>query len=204
VAHDRPGLLADTAGLLAAQGLSVASASAMSWTGSDLGPDLALHSLNVADCYLTQAGWDELSARLRGLGHEGSPPVSFTPARRAVVTSSPSAMGRSVVTVTAPDQIGLLWAICQWFADHEVSIEAAHAGGSGSRVEDHFVVIGQPDARALAARLTVATNSALLSASSLVGSAVGLAASVAGVAGGLVGTVARGAARNMERLVPGL
>jgi glycine cleavage system regulatory protein len=209
VARDRPGLLADTAGLLASQGLSVASASAMTSIGSDLAPELALHSLTIADCDLTQPGWDDLSARLRRLGQEGSPPVTFVPTGRAVVTSSPSGMGRSVVTVTAPDQVGLLWAVCRWFADHEVSIEAAYVGhsvgsvGSAGQVEDHFVVIGQPDARALAARLTVAPHSAFLSAGSLVGSAVGLAVSVGGLAGDLVGTMARGAARNMERLVPG-
>lgn len=151
VAHDRPGLLADTAGLLAGEGLSVAAASAMSWTASGL----ALHALTIADCPLTEAGWRDLGSRLRQLSAAVERPVvSFTPIGRAVVQSSPATMGRSVVTVTAPDQVGLLWAICRWFADNGVSIEAASAGAVDGQVEDHFVVVGHPDVAALAARLS--------------------------------------------------
>lgn len=166
-AHDRPGLLADTAGLLANHGLSVASASAISWPASGN----AMHALTIDNWRPTEDLWDRLGVQLRRLGRDDSPTVSFTPVGRAVVTSSPSAMGRSVVTVTAPDQIGVLWAICRWFADHDVSIEAACAGAEDGQVEDHFVVVGQPDARALAARLTEP-------AGSLVSAAVGVARAV--------------------------
>jgi UTP:GlnB (protein PII) uridylyltransferase len=127
----------------------------MSWPDSGT----ALHALTIDRWRLTEDLWRELGEQLRRLGQEGQPtvtftPVTFTPVGRAVVTSSPSAMGRSVVTVTAPDQVGVLWAICRWFADHDVSIEAASVGASDGQVEDHFVVVGQPDTRALAARLS--------------------------------------------------
>jgi len=150
VAHDRPGLLADTAAVLAAEGLSISAASAMSWTGSGL----ALHALTVTDAALTSARWARLGARLQGLGTEAPPTVDFTPIGRATATSSPSGMGRCVVTVTAPDQVGLLCAICRWFAEHGASIEAAHVGATEGEVEDHFIVVGHPDVTGLAARLT--------------------------------------------------
>ena len=185
VAHDRPGLLADTAALLAADGLSVASASAMSWPRSGL----ALHALTVVDCPLTERRWQRLGLRLRRLGQEAPPAVTFAPRGRATVTSSPSGMGRSVVTVSAPDQVGLLWAICRWFADHNVTIEAARAAvAEDGQVEDHFVVVGEPDGRGLAARLTEPTASLLAAAAGVAGSAVGLAA---GAAAGVARTVAR-------------
>jgi UTP:GlnB (protein PII) uridylyltransferase len=150
VAQDRPGLLADTAAVLAAEGLSISAASAMSWTGSGL----ALHALTVADASLTSARWARLGARLQRMGTEAPPPVDFNPIGRATATSSPSGMGRCVVTVTALDQVGLLGAICRWFADQGVSIEAAHVGGTDGVVEDHFIVVGHPDVTGLAARLT--------------------------------------------------
>ncbi|HEX3540282.1 MAG TPA: ACT domain-containing protein, partial [Acidimicrobiales bacterium] len=184
VAHDRPGLLADTAGLLAADGLSVGSASAMSWAGSSL----AVHALTVVDGPLSERRWHQLGLRLRQLSQEAPPAVAFTPLGRATVTSSPSGTGRSVVTVTAPDQVGLLWAICRWFADHGVTIEAARCGGADGQVEDHFVVVGEPDSRGLAARLTEPTGSLLASAAGVAGSAVGLAA---GMAAGVARTVSR-------------
>ena len=149
-AHDRRGLLADTAGVLAAENLSILGASAMSWTESKV----ALHSLTVSAADLSTEAWAELGIRLRSLGGGDRPSVKFTPTGRAVVSSSPSAMGRCVLTVTAPDQIGLLWAICQWLADEGSSIEAAHIGTDAGTVRDHFVVVGAPDPVALEARLT--------------------------------------------------
>jgi predicted amino acid-binding ACT domain protein len=174
VAHDRPGLLADTAAVLATEGLSVSAASAMSWPASASGPGLALHALTVFpalsdpqshsarrmnEAGLTEERWDRLGARLQDLGRSEPPVVNFAPVGRAEVRSSPSGMGRCVVTVTAPDQVGLLWAVCRWFADHDVSIEAAHIGGADGQVEDHFIVVGQPDAGGLQGRLTGADQS---------------------------------------------
>jgi predicted amino acid-binding ACT domain protein len=170
VAHDRPGLLADTAAVLAADGLSVSAASAMSWTG----PGLALHSLTVADTKLSQDRWARLGTRLQGLGTAAPPAIDFVPVGRAQVDSSPSAMGRCVVTVTAPDQVGLLWAICRWFADNGVSIEAARAGAEEGLVQDHFIVIGRPDVSGLAARLTSPTRSLTGVAGSFINAGTGI------------------------------
>jgi UTP:GlnB (protein PII) uridylyltransferase len=150
VAHDRPGLLADTAAVLAAEGLSVSAASAMSWADSGV----ALHALTIADAELTPERWARLGAGLQGLGTAEPPTVRFTPIGRATVHSSPSGMGRCVVTVTAPDQVGLLWAICRWFADHGASIEAAHVGAENGLVQDHFIIVGRPDVNGLRDRLT--------------------------------------------------
>jgi [protein-PII] uridylyltransferase len=174
-AHDRPGLLADTAAVLAAEDLSVSAASAMSWTE----PGLALQALTVAPAELTEERWQRLGSRLQGLGRQEPPVFQFTPVGRAVVRSSSSAMGRCVVTVTAPDQVGLLWAICRWFADQGLSIEAAHIGAEGGQVQDHFIVVGQPDSNALAARLTERSQS-------LPGLAVDVAGAVIGIGKGLV------------------
>ncbi|MDQ1370052.1 MAG: hypothetical protein QOF20_2405 [Acidimicrobiaceae bacterium] len=174
-AHDRPGLLADTAAVLAAEALSVSAASAMTWNGSGI----ALHALTVAQAELTEDRWARLGARLQGLGRDDPPAFEFTPAGRAVVHSSPSAMGRCVVTVTAADQVGLLWAICRWFADQGLSIEAAHIGAEGGQVQDHFIVVGQPDTGALAARLTGDSPS-------LPGLAIDVAGAVIGIGAGLV------------------
>jgi predicted amino acid-binding ACT domain protein len=150
VAQDRKGLLADTAAVLAAEKLSIAAASAVTWT--ELG--LALHALTITSSALSPDRWDDLGVRLRALGTGERPTVDFAPGGPAVVSGSPSGMGRCVVKVTAPDQIGLLWAICQWLADQGASIEAAHVGGTNGEACDHFVVIGEPDLTGLAARLT--------------------------------------------------
>ncbi|MDQ1393650.1 MAG: hypothetical protein QOF30_2627 [Acidimicrobiaceae bacterium] len=174
-AHDRRGLLADTAAMLAAEDLSVSAASAMSWAGSGL----ALHALTIKRAELSEARWNRLSRRLPRMGQEEPPAFHFTPLGRARVRSSPSAMGRCVVTVTAADQVGLLWAICRWFADQGISIEAAHIAAVGGQVEDHFLVVGQPDASALAAHLTGGGRS-------LPGLAVDVAGALGGIGAGLV------------------
>jgi hypothetical protein len=107
-------------------------------------------------------------------------------------------MGRSVVSVTAADQVGLLWAICRWFADQGVSIEAARAGaGDAGRVEDHFVVVGEPDSRGLAARLTGRPASLIPAAAGLAASAIGVAGSAVGLAAGAATGVARTVARRL-------
>lgn len=63
-------------------------------------------------------------------------------------------VGRSLVRVTARDQVGPLWAICRWFADHGIGIEAVHASTEHGIAHDTFVVVGRVDAGALAAHLS--------------------------------------------------
>ena len=76
--------------------------------------------------------------------------MRFSPIGKATVTASGDSTNRSVVRVTAPDQLGLLWSICRWFADHDVPIEAASATTVNGIARDVFVVEGACDASALA------------------------------------------------------
>lgn len=139
VAEDRPGLLADTCAVLADRGLSVASASAMTWPG--LG--LALHSLVVQpDGPVDDGDFARLGARLRAMWDD-TPTPTFEPIGQANVTVSGAPAQRATVTVTAKDQVGLLWSVCRWMADHDVSIEAVHATTEFGIARDTFVVKGE-------------------------------------------------------------
>ena len=160
VAHDRPGLLADTTAVLAAEQLSVVRASATTWTADGL----AMHSLVVqAPPHFLVVSWEGLAERLRGVAANRSPGFLFEPDGRADVRSTPQALGRSVLSVAAHDQLGLLWAICAWLADHGVTIEAMHAQSVGDMARDQFVVRGPFDPDALRARLSMDTPTHLMS-----------------------------------------
>jgi pimeloyl-ACP methyl ester carboxylesterase/predicted amino acid-binding ACT domain protein len=150
VAHDRPGLLADTAAALAAEGLTVQSASVATWTDADV----ALHSLTVMPTTRSEPDWDALGARLRSATSYGSTASRFRPTGRATVTVAAGGPGRSVVKVTAPDRVGLLEAISRWFADHGVSIFAAEITTLDGTATDRFVVEGELDPAALAHHLS--------------------------------------------------
>ena len=96
VAADRPGLLADTAAALAAEDLTVVSASVATWTD----PDVALHSLTVVSTSAGDPRWDAVGERLRRLTSDSRPPSRFAPTGRVTVTAEPSGPGRSVVDVS--------------------------------------------------------------------------------------------------------
>jgi pimeloyl-ACP methyl ester carboxylesterase/predicted amino acid-binding ACT domain protein len=150
VAHDRPGLLADSAAVLAMHGLSITDASAETWSG------LAMHALTVEPKGVPEPTfWTSLGDDLRAMG---TAPVSgnvvFMPLGEAAVEVDGGATGQSLVRVTARDQLGLLWAICRWFADHGVSIESVHASTRGGVASATLIVAGACDAGALAAFLT--------------------------------------------------
>jgi glycine cleavage system regulatory protein len=68
---------------------------------------------------------------------------------RAHVTVQGAEGDRSMVEVVADDQVGLLSALCRWFAERDVSIESLHARTVKGRADDTFLVAGQVDARAL-------------------------------------------------------
>jgi UTP:GlnB (protein PII) uridylyltransferase len=65
------------------------------------------------------------------------------------VTVQGAEADRSMVRVLAGDQIGLLSAVCRWFAERDVSIDSLHAQTVKGRADDTFLVAGQVDARAL-------------------------------------------------------
>ncbi len=50
--------------------------------------------------------------------------------------------------MVAPDQPGLLAAVCRWLADHDISIQAARVAGDRV-VNDVFIVSGRVDAAEL-------------------------------------------------------
>ena len=151
-APDRRGLLAETTGVLARHGLCITDASAATWPK----PRLALHALTIENAAaIDAAGWEGIGADLRALGVRSiRPRPEFVPAGNAVVTVDGSEPEQTLVRVIARDQIGLLSAICRWFADHHLSVESVHAATDGERARDVFLVAGDVDAPALARYLS--------------------------------------------------
>ena len=149
VARDRPGLLAATAGALASRGLSVLAASVTTWPARDL----ALQGITFVGGP-GQTGHDEVIADVMGaLADDRRPSIGFKPSGPVTVVASPAPLGHSLVTVEAPDRIGLLWAVTSWFAGHGDNVVAAQLSEVGGRAKDLFLVHGAPDADELAAFL---------------------------------------------------
>jgi UTP:GlnB (protein PII) uridylyltransferase len=150
VAHDRPGLLADSAAVLASHGMSVAEASAGTWAG------LALHAFTLQpDRPADDEAWASLGRDLERMGHAPlTAKLVFLPVGRTSVEIDGPSIGRALVRITAHDQIGLLWAICRWFADHGISIESVHAATDSGIASDTFIVNGDCDGDELAAHLS--------------------------------------------------
>lgn len=155
VARDRRGFLADTAAVLSAAGVTIETASVMTWPRREL----ALHALTVrSDGDMDAARWATIGERLRAAVDV---PFSskFTPSGRATVTRSGAGVGTTIVRVTAPDDVGLLSAICRWFADEGRSIEAAGIATADGVASDVFVVDGDCDTDRLARHLSRAPSS---------------------------------------------
>lgn len=150
VARDRPGLLADTTGVLASQRMPVLTASALTLTARRL----AVHSLLVAAPQLAETSWHDLGGRLRAAANGRTPRVHFQPSGVAQVTCAGQPRGLHLLTVSAPDQTGLFSAICRAVAEQSVSIEVAHASNRDGRAEDLLLVDGEVDAVELASRLS--------------------------------------------------
>ncbi len=148
VAHDRRGLLADSAAVLATSSLSIAEASASTWTKERM----ALHAFTVAGgAHFDAAAWDELGERLRRMVAHGAEPSPSLPPLRPVHVTVQGGDDRSIVRVMAPDQPGLLATICRYFQVHDVNIEALRARTASGRANDTFLVVGAVDAMDLKA-----------------------------------------------------
>lgn len=147
VARDRKGLLADTAAILSANGYSVRSASVATWKNLDL----ALHAITVGGPVPSDAQLNELGAALNA---PDKPRSRFVPTGRAYVSKTGDANGDPMISVVAPDQPGLLAAICRFFSDAGASIEAAWITGE-EEANDVFVVRGNVDLAALERRISV-------------------------------------------------
>ena len=150
VARDRRGLLADSAAVLVTNSLSIAEASASTWTKERL----ALHTFIVAGGAHSDAGaWDKLGEQLRRMVADGAEPSPSLPPIRPVHVTVQGGDDRSIVRVTAPDQPGLLATICRYFHVHDVNIEALRARTASGRANDTFLVVGTVDAKDLKALL---------------------------------------------------
>ncbi len=154
VAHDRNGLLADTAAILTARDYHVRGASAATW--SEL--DLALHAITVIGPPPSDEVLDEIGQALRAAGKGTCPTLAFAPTGRAYVSRSGDANGRPMISVIAPGQKGLLATICRWLTDAGVGIEAAWIAGE-DEANDVFVVDGDVDVAALERKLTAEDGS---------------------------------------------
>jgi pimeloyl-ACP methyl ester carboxylesterase/predicted amino acid-binding ACT domain protein len=157
VGQDRRGFLADSTGVLATAGLSVDSASVTTWPEHHL----AMHALTVrtAGGPIDADLWEQVGARLQASA-DTSIRVLFRPSGRARVTRTGAGTGTSIVRVAAPDDIGLLSAICRWFADHGISIEAAGIVTTDDVADDVFLIDGDCDTGELAAHLSRAPTRA--------------------------------------------
>jgi glycine cleavage system regulatory protein len=152
-AHDRPGLLAGLAGALADQELSIVDAAATVLPG----PGIALQRVTAVHAGgppMEQADWDAVGLRLQAvLGRREPVRASFVPAAPVTVESQPQQFGRVLVTIEAPDRVGLLWAVAAWFEEHGANVETYRARSEGGMARDTFVVVGECDGTALAAAI---------------------------------------------------
>ncbi len=98
--------------------------------------------------------WEELSARLRTLGRKSRARPAFQPIGPAQVTVNGTWPSDTVVEVSAPDSVGLLWAICRWFTDQDITIASAHACTNYGMADNAFIVHGSCDPDALARYLS--------------------------------------------------
>jgi [protein-PII] uridylyltransferase len=159
VAADRPGLMAGTAGALAAHGLTIVSAAASAW------PDLGLAVQRVIarpSDPRRPVEWDAVGEDLRtAIADRARLPVRFTPTPPVAVSCTDHEGDRVVVSVRAPDRVGLLWAIASWFEDHGCNIEVANVDADDGTAVDTFVVEGRMDADGLATHLAGRPSPAL-------------------------------------------
>jgi glycine cleavage system regulatory protein len=149
-ARDRRGLLADSAAVLTAHGLSICTASAATWSRQHL----ALHSFIVGGgVQFDIASWDALGDQLRTMVATRSAPSPLVGPLRPVSVSVEGAGDRSIVKVVAPDEQGLLTTICRYFQAHKVNIETLQARTRNGVARDTFLVIGSIEAQDLKAHL---------------------------------------------------
>ncbi len=162
LARNRPGLLADTTAVLASEGLSVLTASVQTW--SDRG--IAMHSLTVAPGESASSSgtggveeclddrWEDVARQLRAATGERREVPTFVARGRVDVEVTGVADDATIVAITGPDRLGLLSDVCRWFADHDVSVDAASVSTVGWSVHDVFVVDGAFDPVAMSRALS--------------------------------------------------
>jgi pimeloyl-ACP methyl ester carboxylesterase/glycine cleavage system regulatory protein len=167
-ARDRRGLLADSAAVLTASGLSISNASASTWSRQNL----AVHSYIVGGgVQFDSVAWDALGERLRSMVTAGSAPMPTLRPLHPVSVTVEGEADRSMVKVLAPDEQGLLATICRYFQAHDVNIETLQARTRNGVANATFLVIGDVDGEDLEATLehppTMATARVTTAAGSL-------------------------------------
>lgn len=146
VAHDRPGLLADTAAIVAGEGLSIQGATAVTWPRMGM----AMHALTLRpDELFSIERWEVIGDRLRACPAEPVTPPALRPSARVRVEVHDDAEDRTLLTVEADDQLGLLATICRHLADTGVTIESLGARTVQGVARDSFVVRGSVDTTGL-------------------------------------------------------
>jgi predicted amino acid-binding ACT domain protein len=152
-AHSRSGLTTGLAGVLAGQRLSISDGSATVLSGGRLFLQrvTAAHAEGMPT---DGADWDAVGERLRAvLGRCQAVHPPFSPRPPVVVDAQPEDLGRVLVTLEAPDQVGLLWAAAAWFEQQGCRIEAYRATSVAATAHDTFVIVGDCDCAGLAAAL---------------------------------------------------
>lgn len=152
VTRDRPGLLAGTSAILGRHGLTIVDAAVTVLPSSHL----ALQRLSVADSRGADRDldWNELGRHLRDDLSDGVPAhPAFAPRRPVMVEAHPQDLGRAVVSIEAPDGVGLLHTAAAWFEAAGCNVEAGRAQVEKGRARCVFIVAGPVDTEGLAAAL---------------------------------------------------
>lgn len=139
VAHDRRRLLADSAAVLAASGLSISRASAATWR------ELALHSFIVRGG-MDDRAWSRLGDDLRAMADSPAPARPqrrFRPIRLTVEGSE--AGNQWMVSLTMRDRVGLLSYVCRSFSELGINIESLYASAGGGIAKATFLLAGEVD-----------------------------------------------------------
>ena len=149
VAADRPGTFSKAAGVLALNGADVLDASAHSENGWALSvfrvgsaPDGDPDWTRITDqIRLALAGRLALSARLGDRSRTYRPVrLAAKPARPRMTVDNLTSATATVLEVTCPDGVGVLYRITRAFAELDLNIVGAHVQTLGSDVVDAFYV----------------------------------------------------------------
>jgi|TARA_B100001105_G_scaffold59931_1_gene46165 [protein-PII] uridylyltransferase len=149
VANDRTGTFSKVAGVLSLNGADVLGASAHSENGRALSvfrvgpaPDGDPDWTRIADqIRLALAGRLALSARLGDRSRTYRPVrLSARPARPRMTVDNLTSATATVLEVTCPDGVGVLYRITRAFAELDLDIVRAHVQTLGSDVVDAFYV----------------------------------------------------------------
>lgn len=149
VADDRPGVFSKVAGVLALNGAGVVAAAAHSERGR------ALSVFRVRAVFGNAPDWEQvggqieqalagrlaLSARLGDRSRVYlTAPTSARPAKPRVAVDNRSSTSATVLEVTCPDGVGVLYRITRAFAELDLDIVSARVQTLGSDVVDAFYI----------------------------------------------------------------